>query len=112
MARNAGSREAAHRRSYLDVTCPPIHPRSSSRRPYSPFRVANGLVFVSGQLGLDTATGNLVAGGVKEQTVGQMVGIAFSLITEQEAVLNRYFKDHKVKKLMKVQQEVGGSGYW
>jgi hypothetical protein len=29
---------------------------------------------------------------------------------EQEAVLNRYFKDHEVKKLMKVQQEVGGSG--
>ncbi len=41
----------------------------TSQSPYSPFRVANNLVFVSGQLGIDPATGNLVEGGVKEQTV-------------------------------------------
>ncbi|MDX9757734.1 MAG: RidA family protein [Bacteroidota bacterium] len=37
--------------------------------PYSQANVAGNLVFVSGQLGLDPATGNFVPGGVKEQTL-------------------------------------------
>jgi 2-iminobutanoate/2-iminopropanoate deaminase len=35
--------------------------------PYSQAVKANGFIFVSGQLALDPATGNLVAGGIKEQ---------------------------------------------
>jgi 2-iminobutanoate/2-iminopropanoate deaminase len=36
--------------------------------PYSQAIVANDLVFVSGQIGLDPKTGNLVEGGVEAQT--------------------------------------------
>lgn len=37
--------------------------------PYSQAVVAGGFVHCSGQIGLDPATGELVAGGVREQTV-------------------------------------------
>jgi 2-iminobutanoate/2-iminopropanoate deaminase len=36
--------------------------------PYSQAIVANGLVFCAGQIPLDPATGNLVEGGIAEQT--------------------------------------------
>ena len=36
--------------------------------PYSQAIVANGLVFCAGQIPLDPATGNLVSGGIAEQT--------------------------------------------
>ena len=36
--------------------------------PYSQAIVANGLVFCAGQIPLDPATGNIVAGGIAEQT--------------------------------------------
>ncbi len=36
--------------------------------PYSQANIAGNLVFVSGQLGFDPATGNFVDGGVREQT--------------------------------------------
>ena len=37
--------------------------------PYSQAVISHGLVFVSGQIPLDPATGTLVAGGIAEQTV-------------------------------------------
>ncbi len=37
--------------------------------PYSQAIEANGIVFLSGQLPIDQATGHFVPGGVKEQTV-------------------------------------------
>ena len=36
--------------------------------PYSQAIVANGMVFCAGQIPLDPATGNLVSGGIGEQT--------------------------------------------
>ncbi|HEX9559387.1 MAG TPA: Rid family hydrolase, partial [Reyranella sp.] len=36
--------------------------------PYSQAIVANGMVFCAGQIPLDPATGDLVAGGIAEQT--------------------------------------------
>lgn len=36
--------------------------------PYSQAMTAGGMIFCSGQVALDPATGKLVAGGVKEQT--------------------------------------------
>lgn len=36
--------------------------------PYSQAIIANGLLFTAGQIALDPATGQLVAGGVAEQT--------------------------------------------
>ena len=36
--------------------------------PYSQAVAANGLVFTSGQIALDPATGEVVAGGIREQT--------------------------------------------
>lgn len=36
--------------------------------PYSQAIRANGLIFASGQIPLDPATGQIVAGGIKEQT--------------------------------------------
>ena len=40
--------------------------------PYSQAVKSNGFVFVSGQVGLDPATGQFVAGGVQEQTARVM----------------------------------------
>ncbi len=36
--------------------------------PYSQAVVANGFLFTAGQIGLDPASGQLIAGGVEEQT--------------------------------------------
>ena len=36
--------------------------------PYSQAKVVNGLLFASGQIPLDPATGSIVAGGIVEQT--------------------------------------------
>lgn len=36
--------------------------------PYNQAVIAGNMMFLSGQLGIDPATGNFVAGGVKEQT--------------------------------------------
>jgi 2-iminobutanoate/2-iminopropanoate deaminase len=36
--------------------------------PYSQGIVSNGMVFVSGMVGMDAATGSMVAGGIREQT--------------------------------------------
>lgn len=40
--------------------------------PYSQAVKSNGFVFVSGQVGLDPATGQFVAGGIQEQTARVM----------------------------------------
>lgn len=40
--------------------------------PYSQAIAANGFVFVSGQIPLDPETGQLVSGGIKEQTARAM----------------------------------------
>ncbi len=37
--------------------------------PYSQAIISNGFAFLSGQIPLDPATGNLVEGGIEEQTV-------------------------------------------
>jgi 2-iminobutanoate/2-iminopropanoate deaminase len=37
--------------------------------PYSQAIEANGMLFISGQIPLDPATGSMVEGGIKEQTV-------------------------------------------
>lgn len=36
--------------------------------PYSQAVIAGGMVYTSGQIAIDPATGNMVEGGVKEQT--------------------------------------------
>ncbi len=43
--------------------------------PYSQGIVANGMLFTAGQIALDPATGNLVAGGVDEQTERVMTNL-------------------------------------
>ncbi|MCG8507915.1 MAG: Rid family hydrolase, partial [Rhodospirillales bacterium] len=40
--------------------------------PYSPAILENGFVFASGQTPLDPSTGELVAGGINEQTTRVM----------------------------------------
>jgi 2-iminobutanoate/2-iminopropanoate deaminase len=44
--------------------------------PYSQAIVANGLVFCSGQLGLDPASGDLVSGGIEAQTHQVLTNLA------------------------------------
>lgn len=44
--------------------------------PYSVATEANGFVFVSGQVGMDTAAGKLVAGGVEAETHQIMKNLA------------------------------------
>jgi 2-iminobutanoate/2-iminopropanoate deaminase len=43
--------------------------------PYSQGVVANGLLFTAGQIGIDPATGQVVAGGVVEQTERVMANL-------------------------------------
>lgn len=43
--------------------------------PYSQAIIANGLLFTAGQIALDPATGQLVAGGVNEQTERVMTNL-------------------------------------
>ncbi len=44
--------------------------------PYSQAIVANGLVFVSGQLPIDPATGQFPQGGIKEQTRQSLTNVS------------------------------------
>ena len=44
--------------------------------PYSQATVAAGLAFISGQVPIDPATGNLVSGGIEEQTSQVMKNLA------------------------------------
>jgi 2-iminobutanoate/2-iminopropanoate deaminase len=48
----------------------PVHSDAAPKAigPYSQAIIANGLVFCSGQTPIDPATGNLVPGGIEEQT--------------------------------------------
>ncbi|NJM40298.1 MAG: RidA family protein [Anaerolineae bacterium] len=48
----------------------PIHSDAAPKAigPYSQAIIANGFVFCSGQTPIDPATGNLVPGGIEEQT--------------------------------------------
>ncbi|MDY4408209.1 MAG: RidA family protein [Prevotella sp.] len=44
--------------------------------PYSQAIVAGGLVFASGQVPIDPATGNFVEGGIKEQTKQSLTNVS------------------------------------
>ncbi|MGH2270334.1 RidA family protein [Anaerohalosphaeraceae bacterium U12dextr] len=54
--------------------------------PYSQAVMANNLFFASGQLGLDPTTGQLVYGGIKEQTQQVLKNIT-ALLTAAELTL-------------------------
>jgi len=47
--------------------------------PYSQATEANGIVFVSGQLPIDVATGEFVEGGIKEQTAQALKNVGYIL---------------------------------
>ena len=47
--------------------------------PYSQAIVAGGFVFASGQVPIDPATGNFVAGGIKEQTKQSLTNVTHVL---------------------------------
>lgn len=85
--------------------------------PYSQAIVANGMVFVSGQIPIDPASGNLVEGSISDQTKQVMSNLAaileaagadFSKVvkttvylkdmgdfTEMNEVYGSHFPDHK-----------------
>ena len=57
--------------------------------PYSQANTAGGMVFVSGQLGLDAASGNFVEGGVREreEKLRRLLQSAMDAIVELDAEL-------------------------
>lgn len=59
--------------------------------PYSQAVQAGNLLFVSGQLPADPATGNLVAGGVKEQTIQVFKNIS-AILSEAGYTMNDIVK--------------------
>ena len=59
--------------------------------PYSQAIKARGLVFVSGQLGLDPATGKFVSGGVEEQA-RQAISNLEAILKEAGAGLHKVVK--------------------
>ena len=99
----------------IQFTSTPRAPRAIG--PYSQATRANGLLFTAGQVGFDPATGELVDGGIAEQTrqvlaniraileaggsgLGQVVKTTVFLVdmadfTEMNAVYARAFGDHR-----------------
>lgn len=59
--------------------------------PYSQAVESNGMIFISGQIPIDPATGNFVSGGIKEQTEQSFKNI-IAILTEAGLTL-----DHIVK---------------
>lgn len=59
--------------------------------PYSQGIVAGDFVFVSGQLGIDPATGNLVDGGIAEQTERVLLNLQ-AILEEAGSGLDRLVK--------------------
>jgi len=65
--------------------------------PYSQATEANGMLFISGQIGIDPATGKIVEGGIKEQTeqvmknisaILQEAGYSFSSVVKSTCLLS------------------------
>lgn len=68
--------------------------------PYSQATLAGDLVFCSGQIGLDPATGEFVAGGVKEQTAQVFQNLRAVLLAagarlDAVVMVNVYLKNMK-----------------
>lgn len=59
--------------------------------PYSQAYVVNGVLYTSGQIPLDPATGNVVEGGIKEQTLQVMKNIE-AILEEAGAEFGTVFK--------------------
>ena len=59
--------------------------------PYSQAIEVNGVVFLSGQLPIDPATGEFVAGGIKEQTLQIFKNIA-AILKEADMTLDNVAK--------------------
>jgi 2-iminobutanoate/2-iminopropanoate deaminase len=59
--------------------------------PYSQAVVSNGLVFASGQLPLDPATGSIVSGGIAEQT-GRVLENLSAVLAASGSSLNQVVK--------------------
>lgn len=59
--------------------------------PYSQAVKANGLIFVSGQLPVDPATGNFAGGGIKELTRQSLTNIR-NILTEAGTGMDRVLK--------------------
>jgi 2-iminobutanoate/2-iminopropanoate deaminase len=73
--------------------------------PYSQAVVAKNLVFVSGMIAIDPATGNMVSGGVKEQTERALASLKAVLKeagTSEKSVVKTtvYIKDASMFKEM------------
>ena len=65
--------------------------------PYSQAVEANGMLFISGQIAIDPATGNIVEGGIREQTeqimknisaILQEAGYSFSNVVKSTCLLS------------------------
>lgn len=59
--------------------------------PYSQALVVNGVLYTSGQIPLDPATGNVVEGGIKEQTLQVMKNLQ-AVLEEANAGFETVFK--------------------
>lgn len=59
--------------------------------PYSQAVEANGMLFISGQIPLDPATGQIVVGGIKEQTEQVMKNIS-AILYEAGYTFNQVIK--------------------
>ena len=59
--------------------------------PYSQAVEVNGMIFVSGQLPIDPATGTMVAGGIKEQTAQVFKNIR-AILTEAGLTMDAIVK--------------------
>lgn len=59
--------------------------------PYSQAIAVGNLIFTSGQIPIDPNTGNLVSGGIEEQTT-QVIKNIFAVLEEAGSSLNRVIK--------------------
>ena len=71
---------------------------SSKKGHYVPGMIAGGMLYVSGQLPMDPATGTLVPGGIAEQTRAALAGVervlaAAGAVKEQVVMCRVYIPD-------------------
>ncbi len=71
----------------------PVHTDSAPQAigPYSQAQVSGGFVFTAGQIAIDPATGNVVSGGVGEQTDRVLTSLA-AILREAGSDLSRTVK--------------------
>ena len=79
--------------------------------PYSQAIVAGGLVFASGQVPIDPATGNFVEGGIKEQTKQSLTNVSNVLAEKGVMVVQSTSPYYATKAFWCINETIKSEGF-